>query len=77
MKITKEQSLGIKDQQSQQYQAKRVTAPVLKNIFYQAIPALDYGFVRDVDYTGDDTPIVQSARVSLGKGTKKVLQMWV
>ena len=33
---------------------------------------LDHGFVRVVDYMGDDTSIVQSARVSYGKGTKKV-----
>ena len=35
------------------------------------IPALDHGFVRVVDYMGDDTSIVQSARVSYGKGTNK------
>ena len=35
-------------------------------------PVLDHGFVRVVDYMGDDTSIVQSARVSYGKGTKKV-----
>ena len=33
---------------------------------------LDHGFVRVVDYMGDDSSIVQSARVSYGKGTKKV-----
>ena len=33
---------------------------------------LDHGFIRVVDYMGDDTSIVQSARVSYGKGTKKV-----
>ena len=36
------------------------------------LPALDHGFVRVVDYMGDDTSIVQSARVSYGKGTKQV-----
>ena len=35
-------------------------------------PALDHGFVRVIDYMGDDSSIVQSARVSYGKGTKKV-----
>ena len=72
MKLTKEQSQEIKDQQGQQNQTKRVTAPALENILYEAIPALDHGFVRVVDYMGDDTSIVQSARVSYGKGTKKV-----
>ena len=36
------------------------------------LPVLDHGFVRVVDYMGDDSSIVQSARVSYGKGTKKV-----
>jgi len=33
---------------------------------------LDHGFVRLVDFMGDDGAIVQAARVSYGKGTKKV-----
>jgi len=33
---------------------------------------LDYGFVRLVDWMGDDSSIVQAARVSDGKGTKSV-----
>ena len=72
MKLTKEQSQEIKDQQSQEYKTKRVTAPKLEEILYKAIPALDHGFVRVIDYMGDDTSIVQSARVSYGKGTKQV-----
>ncbi len=72
MKLTKEQSEDIKNQQSQSNQTKRVTAPELEKILYEAIPALDHGFVRVVDYMGDDTSIVQSARVSYGKGTKQV-----
>jgi thymidylate synthase (FAD) len=72
MKLTSEQSQEIKEQQSQQNQTKRVTAPELEKILYEAIPALDHGFVRVIDYMGDDTSIVQSARVSYGKGTKQV-----
>ena len=72
MKLTKEQQEEIKNQQSQSNQTKRVIAPELEKILYEAIPALDHGFVRVVDYMGDDTSIVQSARVSYGKGTKKV-----
>ena len=73
MKLTIEQSQEIKDQQSQQNQTKRVTAQLLKIYFNEAMPALDHGFVRVVDYMGDDTSIVQSARVSYGKGTKQVI----
>ena len=72
MKLTNEQAQEIKDQQSQQNKTKRVTAPELEKILYEAIPVLDHGFIRVIDYMGDDTSIVQSARVSYGKGTKKV-----
>ncbi len=72
MKLTKEQTQEIKDQQSQENKTKRVTAPELEKILYDAIPILDHGFIRVVDYMGDDTSIVQAARVSYGKGTKKV-----
>ena len=58
MKLTKEQADEIKNQQSQSNQTKRVTAPELENILYEAIPALDHGFVRVIDYMGDDTSIV-------------------
>jgi thymidylate synthase (FAD) len=34
------------------------------------LPVLDHGFVRVVDYMGDDAAVVQAARVSYGKGTK-------
>ena len=72
MKLTKEQKQEITDQQAQKHQTKRVTSVELEKILYEAIPVLDHGFVRVVDYMGDDSSIVQSARVSYGKGTKKV-----
>ena len=72
MKLTKEQKQEIADQQAQKYTTKRVTSPELEKILYEAIPVLDHGFVRVIDYMGDDSSIVQSARVSYGKGTKKV-----
>ena len=72
MKLTPEQAREIKDQQNQENKTKRVTAPELEKILYEAIPLLDHGFIRVVDYMGDDTSIVQAARVSYGKGTKKV-----
>ena len=72
MKLTKEQQQEIKDQQSQENKTKRVTVAELENILYEAVPILDHGFIRVIDYMGDDTSIVQAARVSYGKGTKKV-----
>ena len=48
MKLTKEQSAEIKSQQSQNNKTKRVVVSELENILYEAIPALDHGFVRVV-----------------------------
>jgi thymidylate synthase (FAD) len=39
---------------------------------FRPIPVLDHGFVRLVDYMGDDAAIVQAARVSYGSGTRTV-----
>ena len=72
MKLTDEQKQEIAEQQAQKHDTKRVTSPELEKILFEALPVLDHGFVRVVDYMGDDTSIVQSARVSYGKGTKKV-----
>ena len=72
MKLSKDQIIEIEEQQNQNNTTKRVIAPKLEEILYEALPILDHGFVRVVDYMGDDSSIVQSARVSYGKGTKKV-----
>ncbi|WP_422034032.1 FAD-dependent thymidylate synthase [Reyranella sp.] len=67
------------DQQAEIDQARagaqptlRPVAPALEEILYKALPVLDHGFVRVVDYMGDDAAVVQAARVSYGRGTKKV-----
>ena len=72
MALTEQQIQEIKEQQSQENSTKRVTSPELEKILYEAIPILDHGFIRVIDYMGDDSSIVQAARVSYGKGTKKV-----
>jgi thymidylate synthase (FAD) len=51
---------------------RRATVAALEEILYEPIAVLDHGFVRVIDYMGDDAAIVQAARVSYGKGTKKV-----
>jgi len=72
MSLSKDQKNEILEQQDQKNITKRVTSPELEKILYEAVPVLDHGFVRVVDYMGDDSSIVQSARVSYGKGTKQV-----
>ena len=49
---------------------RRPTVPALEESLFKVHPVLDHGFVRLIDYMGDDAAIVQAARVSYGKGTK-------
>ena len=53
-------------------QTRRTVAGGLESRLGEAIPVLDHGFVRVVDYMGDDAAVVQAARVSYGAGTKSV-----
>jgi thymidylate synthase (FAD) len=64
----------IAAQRAETFQTRRATVPALEDILYEALPVLDHGFVRLIDYMGDDSSIVQAARVSYGKGTKHVTQ---
>ena len=61
----------IEELKSQQFKTKRVISQELEDILYDMLPALDRGFIRVVDYMGNDSSVVQAARVSYGKGTKK------
>ena len=62
----------VEAQSSNREQVERPTVPALDAILGRRIPVLDDGFVRLVDYMGDDAAVVQAARVSYGKGTKRV-----
>lgn len=64
----------IKNLQEQKFTTKRATVEQLEKILYEPIKVLDHGFIRVVDYMGDDSAIVQAARVSYGKGTKMLSQ---
>jgi thymidylate synthase (FAD) len=72
MPLTPEQKAEIERHRAETAPTRRATVPALEAILYQAIPVLDHGFVRVIDYMGDDAAVVQAARVSYGKGTKKV-----
>ena len=72
MAVTQEQQTEIQDIQSEFSSTRRAVAPELEEVLYEPIPVLDHGFIRVVDYMGDDSSIVQAARVSYGKGTKHV-----
>ncbi|MBV9377388.1 MAG: FAD-dependent thymidylate synthase, partial [Alphaproteobacteria bacterium] len=71
-RLRAEQQQEIVAQQGAAQPTRRATVPALEAILYEPLPVLDHGFVRVVDYMGDDAAIVQAARVSYGRGTRKV-----
>jgi thymidylate synthase (FAD) len=72
MPLTPEQQAEIAAERAGARPTRRATVPALEEILYEALPVLDHGFVRVVDYMGDDAAIVQAARVSYGRGTRRV-----
>jgi thymidylate synthase (FAD) len=72
MPLSREQEREIGALRAQVTPTRRPVVPALEEILYHPLPVLDRGFVRVVDYMGDDGAIVQAARVSYGRGTKKV-----
>ena len=72
MTLNDDQRSEIDRLREQRAPTRRAVAEGLEERLYAATPVLDHGFVRVVDYMGDDAAIVQAARVSYGQGTKKV-----
>ncbi len=70
MPLSVEQEEEIGAQREVLNETRRAVSPTLEGILYQAMPVLDHGFVRVIDYMGNDEAIVQAARVSYGRGTK-------
>jgi thymidylate synthase (FAD) len=68
----KERDREIAESRAASETTRRATVPALEEILYTPLPVLDRGFVRVVDYMGDDGAVVQAARVSYGRGTRKV-----
>ena len=72
MSLTDDQNAEIEAQRAESAVTRRATVPALEAVLYRAIPVLDHGFIRVVDYMGDDGAVVQAARVSYGRGTRRV-----
>jgi len=72
MKLTPEQAAEIAAARAQSRPTRRATVLALEEILYEPRSVLDHGFVRVIDYMGDDGAIVQAARVSYGRGTRRV-----
>lgn len=72
MQLTPEQRQEIEAARARPAETLRPTVPALEALLFQPSPVLDHGFVRVIDYMGDDAAVVQAARVSYGRGTKRV-----
>src|SRR6202451_3609688 len=72
MPLTAEQRQEIAAGRGGQRPPARATVPALEETLSEPLPVLDHGFVRVIDYMGDDGAIVQAARVSYGRGTRRV-----
>lgn len=72
MKLSPEAQATLDEARAGQAPTRRPTVPALEERMFLPIPCLDHGFVRLIDYMGDDGAIVQAARVSYGRGTRAV-----
>ena len=72
MSLTSDQQAEIDALRASPRQTLRAVSDGMEAHLYTAVPVLDHGFVRVVDYMGDDAAICQAARVSYGTGTKSV-----
>lgn len=70
--VTSEQRSEIDAARAGVTATRRPTVEALEQILYEPLPVLDHGFLRVVDYMGSDDAIVQAARVSYGRGTKRI-----
>ncbi|MCY4445345.1 MAG: FAD-dependent thymidylate synthase [Rhodobacteraceae bacterium] len=70
MKFVSEIENTIKSLREEKNVSLRCRSDSLENVLYSLFPVLDHGFVRVIDYMGNDSAVVQAARVSYGKGTK-------
>lgn len=71
-KFTSTYVTAFDDAREQEQRTRRAVCEGLEAILHEPLPVLDHGFVRVVDYMGDDDAVVQAARVSYGRGTKRV-----
>ena len=71
MPLTSEQQGEFVRRYDETRPTQRATVPELELILCERLPVLDHGFVRVIDYMGDDAAVVQAARVSYGHGTKR------
>ncbi|MFZ6761342.1 FAD-dependent thymidylate synthase [Pseudoroseomonas sp. WGS1072] len=70
MALTPSQLQDLAEAKAFRAETRRPTVPALEAMLFEPVPVLDHGFVRVIDYMGDDAAVVQAARVSYGRGTR-------
>lgn len=70
-RLTPEQRAEVDALRAEYLSTRRATVPAVEEILYEPLPVLDHGFIRVIDYMGDDAAVVQAARVSYGRGTRR------
>jgi thymidylate synthase (FAD) len=72
MPLTPDQLAEIEAARATPRPTLRAVSDGMEAHLYRAHEVLDHGFIRVIDYMGDDAAIVQAARVSYGAGPKHV-----
>jgi len=72
MSLKEAQRSAISEAQAIRNATRRPTVQALEEVLLEPTAVLDHGFVRVIDYMGDDAAIVQAARVSYGRGTTQL-----
>lgn len=72
MSLTESQKQEIAAERACDFRTRRATVPALEERLFEPVKVLDHGFIRVIDYMGDDSAVVQAARVSYGAGTKSI-----
>ena len=72
MPLTPDQLAEIEAARATPRPTLRAVSEGMEAHLYRAHEVLDHGFIRVIDYMGDDAAIVQAARVSYGAGTRHV-----
>lgn len=71
MAVSKREKELVEEARRVRNVTRRNISEGLEDILYEVYPVLDHGFIRVVDYMGNDASVVQAARVSYGHGTRK------
>ncbi len=74
MNISANDRAEIEHARTLAHRTRRPTVEALDEILFEAVSVLDHGFIRVVDYMGDDSSVVQAARVSYGRGTRQLTE---